>query len=288
MGVNLLAGTIVAEPVPLSGRAPRIAVFDSGVGGLTVFQTIREALPGAELIYCADDAAFPYGALSDDVLTARVADVVGALIGSVQPDIVVIACNTASTLALPVLRAQHAIPFVGTVPAIKPAAAQSRSRMISVLATPGTVRRDYTRDLIAEHAADCQVTLTGAAELAAMAEAELRGMPVSDDAIRAAIAPCFVEAGARRTDTVVLACTHFPLLLERFKALAPWPVDWIDPAPAIARRVAALAGVYDTGAAPGPASVWFTGQGASSLHPALAARGFGKARVLPAGEVPSC
>ncbi len=143
-------------------------------------------------------------------------------------------------MALTDLRKRFAVPFVGTVPAIKPACAQSTSKRIAVLGTQATVSREYTRALIREFASDCDVVLVGSPHLAAYAEAELAGEPESDAAIAAEIAPCFVEADGRRTDTIVLACTHYPLLLERFRALAPWPVDWLDPAPAIARRVADL------------------------------------------------
>jgi glutamate racemase len=159
---------------------------------------------------------------------------------------------------LPALRARFAIPFIGTVPAIKPAAALSQTRLISVLATPGTVARDYTKSLIAEFAADCAVTLVGARELAAHAEAELHGRPAPDEAIAAEIAPAFVrQADGRRTDVVTLSCTHYPLILPRLEALAPWPVRFIDPAPAIARRVAALLG-GEAGPALGEARAHFT------------------------------
>jgi glutamate racemase len=223
-------------------RPARIAIMDSGLGGLTVFAEMQKALPHAELLYFADDEAFPYGAMRDDALIARVLCVVGRIISDHQPDIVVLACNTASTLCLPSLRERFNTPFVGTVPAIKPAAQQSHSRCISVLATPGTIARDYTAELIATHAADCHVTKVASPLLATYAEAELRGEPVSDAELAAAIAPAFIEEGDARTDTIVLACTHYPLLLPRMRALAPWPVTWIDPAPAIARRAATLLG----------------------------------------------
>src|SRR5262249_34996410 len=155
----------------------------------------------------------------------------------IAPDLVVIACNTASTLALPALRARYTVPFVGTVPAIKPACAASHSKLVSVLGTEATVQREYTRKLIDDFAQGCAVTLVGAARLAAITEDALRGQPVDDAAVASEIAPCFIANGARRTDTVVLACTHYPLLLDRLVRLAPWPVAWIDPAPAIARRV---------------------------------------------------
>ncbi|MFZ1989980.1 MAG: glutamate racemase [Alphaproteobacteria bacterium] len=214
-----------------------ILVFDSGVGGLTVLGEIQKLLPDVSTVFVADTAVFPYGQLAPDVLLARVERVIAAMVARFDPALVVIACNTASTLVLPSLRAKHKIPFVGTVPAIKPAAAATRSGIISVLATPGTVKRDYTADLVRQFAASCDVTLVGSANLASLAEAQLRGEKVRDEDIAREIAPCFVERDGKRTDTIVLACTHYPLLLAAFERLAPWPVIWIDSAPAIARRV---------------------------------------------------
>jgi glutamate racemase len=256
--------------------APRILVFDSGLGGLTVFAPIAAARPDAELVYVADDAFFPYGELSERALVARVVSLMGELVARFAPDLVVIACNTASTLVLAPLReAFPELPFVGTVPAIKPAALASRSRLISVLATPGTVARDYTHGLIREFAGDCEVTLVGSRRLAALAERSLRGEPVADAEIVAEIAPCFVEAHGRRTDQIVLACTHFPLLVERLGALAPWPVAFVDPAPAIARRVEALIGPAGAGRpARAPLALFTSGRAAApALRKALATRG---------------
>jgi len=227
---------------------PRILVFDSGLGGLTVFAPILAARPDADLTYVADDAFFPYGALAEGALIERVVALMEELVEALRPNLVVIACNTASTLVLAPLRERFPdLPFVGTVPAIKPAALASRTKLITVLATPGTVARDYTRALIHEFAVDCDVTLVGAARLAGLAEQALRGEAVADVDIAEEIAPGFVERGGRRTDQIVLACTHFPLLAERLAALSPWPVAFVDPAPAIARRVDALLGP------PGPA-----------------------------------
>ena len=261
-------------------RALKVLVFDSGLGGLTVLRELARARPDLVLVYAADDAAFPYGRLGDGELVERVCKVMERLLAEIRPDLVVIACNTASTLALPVLRARFSIPFVGTVPAIKPACERSNTKRVSVLATPGTVRRDYTYDLIREFAGDCKVTLVGSEPLASLAESALRGEAVSDEAIAAEIAPCFVDDGAR-TDTVVLACTHYPLLLERLKKLAPWPVEWIDPAPAIARRASSLLG------APGPAAnrpvraLFTSGRAPSAaLAGVLADYGVGAAEVL--------
>jgi glutamate racemase len=231
------AGGATTAELPRRLRAPKILVFDSGLGGLTVLREIA-ALRRAAFTYCADDAAFPYGRLSEAQVVARVMAVMARLIPELAPDLVVIACNTASTLVLGPLRLRFPdLPFVGTVPAIKPAVAASSSRFVSVLATPGTVARDYTRALVREHAGDCAVTLVGATRLARLAENFMLGMAVPDVEILSEIAPCFVEHDGRRTDVVVLACTHYPLLFERLVALAPWRVAFIDPSPAIARRV---------------------------------------------------
>lgn len=222
-----------------------ILVFDSGLGGLTVYREIRMQLPDAATLYLADDAAFPYGRLEENVLIARVMDVLGAAIKEAAPDVVVIACNTASTLVLPPLRAKYPeIAFVGTVPAVKPAAERSQSHMITVLGTRGTVQRDYTRGLIRDHAAHCDVTLVGSEKLAALAEAHVHGHTISDEDLARELEPCFVEKNGKRTDHIVLACTHYPLLQERMEQLAGvktgWPVTFVDPAAAIARRVAAV------------------------------------------------
>lgn len=221
---------------------PVILVFDSGLGGLTVLREIQKARPDARYVYLADNAFFPYGDLPEIVLIDRVVALIGEMITRYQPDLVVIACHTASTLVLPALRAADTTPVIGTVPAIKPAAETSRSRIIGILATAGTAKRDYTRALIEEFAHDCKVVIHSPAHLAARAETFLRGGSVDDTSILADIAPCFIEENGRRTDTIVLACTHYPLFLDAFRRVAPWPVTWIDPAPAIARRAVQLLG----------------------------------------------
>jgi glutamate racemase len=251
-------------------RPPAILIFDSGLGGLTVFREAVKARPDASYVYVADDAFFPYGLHSEAALAGRVVPLMADLIADHAPDVVVIACNTASTLVLPHLRARFAVPFVGTVPAVKPACMASRSRLVSVLGTEATVQREYTRALIRDFGQGCDVTLAGSAHLAAIAEAALRSEAVDDDAIAKEIAPCFVTVDdGRRTDTVVLACTHYPLLLGRLEALAPWPVAWVDPAPAIARRMTDLVGPPSAGATSGGAGIVFTS--GRSPPPALAA-----------------
>jgi glutamate racemase len=259
-----------------------ILVFDSGLGGLTVFREVAAARPDARYIYVADDAFFPYGDHTADALIARVVPLMGRLIATHLPDLIVIACNTASTLVLAELRAAYKLPFVGTVPAIKPACAQSASRRVAVLGTRATVEREYTRALIRQFAQGCDIDLVGSSRLAGFAEAELAGSPVADAELTAEMAPCFIDKAGRRTDTVVLACTHYPLLRHRLARLAPWPVNWIDPAPAIARRVTELLGpAVQGGGRPVAASLIFTTGRAASPVLAQALAGFGLSASPP-------
>jgi glutamate racemase len=262
---------VIGYNASVSG-SPTILVFDSGLGGLTVLREVVRARDDAHYLYVADDAFFPYGHHSEEDIVARVVPLIGEMISAHRPDLVVIACNTASTLVMTPLRAAYSVPFVGTVPAIKPACAASKTRRVSVLGTNGTVQREYTRDLIRDFAQGCDVTLVGSAELAALAETALSGGVISDEAILAELAPCFVGAGedaSRRTDTIVLACTHYPLLLDRLSRLAPWPVDWIDPAPAIARRVVNLLGEAPGDVAGTAARMIFTSGRPHRLNAAL-------------------
>ncbi|MFZ1813207.1 MAG: glutamate racemase [Rhizobiaceae bacterium] len=235
-----------------------ILIFDSGVGGLTVLREARVLMPDRRFIYVADDAAFPYGAWDEKPLLERMTGLFGELIERFRPELFVIACNTASTLAIDhVRKAYPGQTFVGTVPAIKPAAERTRSHLISVLATPGAVKRQYTRDLIRDWASRVEVRLVGSSELAAMAERHARGGMIDEEEVLREIQPCFVEKeDGRRTDIIVLACTHYPFLVNRMRKVAPWPVDWIDSAEAIARRTLSLL-------RPGPVEAgqdiaWFT------------------------------
>ena len=159
-------------------------MFDSGIGGLTVLREARVLMPDRRFVYVADDAAFPYGDWEEDALKARLISLFGELLERWQPEIAVIPCNTASTLALADLRAAYPdTPFVGTVPAIKPAAERTRSGLVSVLATPGTVNREYTHALITQFGGNARFNLAGAASLASIAEDYARGAPVDDEAI---------------------------------------------------------------------------------------------------------
>lgn len=252
-----------------------VLVFDSGIGGLTVLREMRVLMPERRFIYVADDAAFPYGDWEEDALRENMIALFRDLIEKWQPEISVIACNTASTLAIDALR--EAFPgeiFVGTVPAIKPAAERTRSGLVTVLATPGTVKRQYTRDLIEQYASKCHVRLVGSRNLASLAETYMRNGFVEEDAVAAEIAPCFIEKDGERTDIVVLACTHYPFLVNRMRKLAPWPVDWIDPAEAIARRALSLLDAKETGNDDQPDIAIFT-SGKADSHTVRLMSGFG-------------
>lgn len=216
----------------------KILVFDSGVGGLSILQEIQHHLPQHRYYYACDNGAFPYGTKSESELIDRVDKVLKALIDTLNPAIVVIACNTASTVALPKIRAHFTKPVVGVVPAIKPAAALSKTRVIGLLGTTGTVNRPYTQWLIDEFAPDATIIRVGTTELVEIAELKLRGISPSNNRLRAIIAPIFDDP---LCDTLILACTHFPLLQQELEAAAPRHIQWVDSGNAIARRVASLA-----------------------------------------------
>jgi len=212
-------------------------IFDSGVGGLSVVGEIRQRCPDLRLSYVADDEFRPYGEKSEQALRARLPRLLSELVIMLDPDIVVIACNTASTTALADIRAALDIPVIGVVPAIKPAAANSRTKTISVLGTPGTVKRQYVDDLIQDFARDCHIILQGSVNLVDQAEAKLSGQPVDMEVIKGELAPMFATMQGMHIDAVVLACTHFPLLRDELKACVKQSVQWVDSGAAIAARV---------------------------------------------------
>lgn len=258
-------------------RAAPILFFDSGVGGLSVVGPTRALLPTAPIIYAADNAWFPYGRRSEAELATRVPAVLGALAAQFTPRLIVIACNTASTIALDHARAALDIPIVGTVPAIKPAAEGSLSRVIGVLGTEATVRQPYVDDLAARFAGDCTIVRHGSPALVELAEAKLRGEPVDPDAIADAVRP-MVEDGPGM-DVMVLACTHFPLLGDEIAGAFPG-IAQVDGAAGIARRIAHLtAGQPWPDTAP-PGIAVFTAPPSASLLPALARFGLTEVTAL--------
>lgn len=223
-----------------------ILFLDSGVGGLSILRAVRQRLPNAPVAYCADSAGFPYGVKDEPEVSARVAGLLGRLAERLSPRLIVIACNTASTIALSFVRdVLGDVPIVGTVPAIKPAAERSRSRVIGVLGTPATVRQPYVDSLSLRFAADCRVLRHGAPALVDAAEAKLRGEAVDMEVVKAALEGLRIQTDGHAMDTVVLACTHFPLLLPELEEAAlslevAAPLDFLDGSAGIARRVAHL------------------------------------------------
>lgn len=242
----------------LMDPAAPLLFFDSGVGGLSVLGPTRALLPNAPIVYVADSAAFPYGTRSEAEIAARVPALLGRLVERFRPRLAVIACNTASTIALDHVRAALDLPVVGTVPAIKPAAELSRSRVIGVLGTAATVRQRYVDDLAARYASDCTVLRHGSAELVALAEAKLRGEQNDPAAIAAAVRPLLDQPGGERMDTLVLACTHFPLLADELAAALPG-VRFVDGGAGIARRIATLTRDQQWPETPGEGLALFTG-----------------------------
>ena len=246
--------------------ASPILFFDSGVGGLSVLTPTRALLPNAPIVYAADSAGFPYGKRTEEELAERVPALLLRLAVRFDPRLIVIACNTASTIALDHARAALDIPIVGTVPAIKPAAELSRSRAIGVLGTEATVRQPYVDDLAMRFAADCAIHRHGSPELVELAEAKLRGQKVDVDDVRAAVRP-LVAAGPD-IDVMVLACTHFPLLDAEIGAAFPG-IARIDGAAGIARRIAYLTRDQAWPAAAPPGVAVFTSPPPAELIPAL-------------------
>ena len=262
----------------MDANAP-LLFFDSGVGGLSVLGPTRALLPYAPIVYAADSAGFPYGKRSEAEIATRVPALLGRLVERFHPRLAVIACNTASTIALDHARAALDVPVVGTVPAIKPAAEVSKSRVIGVLGTEATVRQPYVDDLAAKFASDCTIVRHGSPELVELAEAKLGGEPVSIDRVRAAAQPMFDAPGGERIDTVVLACTHFPLLEDELRAAFP-NVSYVDGGQGIARRIAYLTRGQPWPSKAPPGIAVFTSNARQPLDGALARFGLDEVLTL--------
>lgn len=265
-----------------SGMNPAapILFFDSGIGGLSVLEPTRKLLPSAPIVYAADSAGFPYGTKSEAEIASRIPALLGRLVERFQPRLVVIACNTACTIALDHIRSALDLPVVGTVPAIKPAAERTRSKVIGVLGTEATIRQPYVDDLAERFAAGCTVLRYGSPDLVALAEAKISGQPVSVEDVRSAALPLFERDGGDAMDTVVLACTHFPLLRDELSRAFPG-LDWIDGGPGIARRIAFLTRAQDWPECyPGGIAVFTGGLPPPALREALRSYGLGEVRSL--------
>ncbi|MDT3668076.1 glutamate racemase [Cronobacter dublinensis] len=238
MATKLQDGNTTCLAATPSEARPTILVFDSGVGGLSVYDEIRHLLPDLHYIYAFDNVAFPYGEKSESFIVERVVEIVTAVQARYPLALAVIACNSASTVSLPALREKFAFPVVGVVPAIKPAARLTANGVVGLLATRGTVKRPYTHELIARFANECRIEMLGSAELVEIAEAKLHGEPVSLEALRRVLRPWLRMP--EPPDTVVLGCTHFPLLAEELLQVLPEGTRLVDSGAAIARRTAWL------------------------------------------------
>lgn len=262
--------------------ASPILLFDSGVGGLTVYDALREVLPEAPVIYAADLAGLPYGTKTENQIAARVCGLLGRMAERYQPRLACIACNTASTIALGMVRDVLEIPVVGTVPAIKPAAALTRSGTIGLVGTGATIRQAYVDDLEAHFAQGKRLLRVAAPGLVEAAEAKLRGAPVDPALIADVHDRLMAMEGAAELDTLVLACTHFPLLADELAAAFGAEVTQVDGAQGIARRIAHLLEGQDFAAGGARNRFIVTGPlaGAAGLEAALAARNFGPAETF--------
>ena len=230
--------SITSAAATTSDLRPTVLVFDSGVGGLSVYDEVRQLLPDLHYLYAFDNAGFPYGEKSETFIVDRVVAIVEAITRSYPLSLVIIACNTASTVSLPALRERFAFPVVGVVPAIKPAARLTRNGVVGLLATRATVRRPYTHELVSQFAGSCKIEMLGSAELVELAEAKLHGAEVDLNEVRRIVQPWLRMA--EPPDTVVLGCTHFPLLREELQQVLPEGTRLIDSGAAIARRTAWL------------------------------------------------
>ena len=259
-----------------------VLFFDSGVGGLSVLAAARALLPQMPVVYVADSAGFPYGTKSEAEIAARVPALLGRLAERYRPRLIVIACNTASTIALAAVRGALDLPVVGTVPAIKPAALVSKTRVIGVLGTDATVHQPYVDDLARRFAGDCTVLRHGSSELVELAEAKLHGQPTDPARYAAILDGLFGQDGGARIDTIVNACTHFPLVADELAAAAPHPVTFVDGSAGIARRIAFLTAGQDWPETAGDGRAVFTARDTKTdaLAPALARFGLTQGETL--------
>jgi glutamate racemase len=262
-------------------NARPLMIFDSGIGGLSVLKPIRALLPNAPIVYVADSAFYPYGTKSEAEIAERLPLVLGEAAARYDPELIVIACNTASTIALDAVRAALKLPVVGTVPAIKPAAALSVTRVIGVLGTEATVRQPYVDRLAAEYASDCTILRSGSSRLVELAEAKVRGETTDRGEYRAILDSLLDQPDGSKMDVIVLACTHFPLVEQELAAATPRRIRFVDGKEGIARRTAWLTRdkAWPDRVSPGVAVFTRWGESFESYRPCLAA--WGLERVEP-------
>lgn len=226
--------------VPIGSPRPTILMFDSGVGGLSVYEEVRQLLPTAHYIYVFDNEGFPYGDKDESFIIERVVNITQQISQRYPIALAIVACNTASTISLPHLRDRFRFPVVGVVPAIKPAAQSTQNGVIGLLATKGTIARQYTQELITQFATKCQIEMIGAPTLVELAENKLYGQPVSLDEVAETVMPWLTMKNG--PDTIILGCTHFPLLKDELRQVFPSSTNFVDSGAAIARRASWLLG----------------------------------------------
>jgi len=258
----------------------RALVFDSGVGGLTIADELRRAAPDWIVDYAADSGFFPYGVKTDEELRERLPRLCDQMVEAAKPDVLVIACNTASTLSLADIRKAVNVPVVGTVPAIKPAAEQTRTGVIGILATPGTVRRAYLDDLERQFAQGVTVIRRGTAGLVDIAERAVRGQSIDQEQVTYAVKPLFDPPHGAEIDIVVLACTHFPLIRDAIAAACPPGVRLIDTGEPVARQAMRVA--PHSPRPPGAPIAYVTGGAANraAMAPAFTRFGYDTIQVI--------
>ena len=257
----------------------KILIFDSGVGGLSVYQEIETRLPQLDYYYLFDNAAYPYGELEHHTLIERVNQLVKLVVDMHQIDLVVIACNTASTIVLPSLRALLSIPVVGVVPAIKPAS-NLANKAIGLIATPATIKRAYTHDLIRDFSQSKPVEMLGLTRLVDIAEEKIRGQSVNIEEMAELLLPL-----KNKIDVAVLGCTHFPLIRDEIQKVLGSRVQLVDSGEAIARRVEELLAIEERGNDLGLREIYSSASpwGEEALNRTLAKLGFSSVRLLPLG-----
>lgn len=281
MVMKPLDGNTTSAAATTSKERPTVLVFDSGVGGLSVYDEIRKLLPDLHYLYAFDNVAFPYGEKSEEFIVERVLAIVEAVTLLYPLALVVIACNSASTVTLPALRARFEFPVVGVVPAIKPAARLTRNGVVGLLATRGTVKRPYTHELVARFGSECKTEMIGSSELVALAEAKLHGQPVAIEEVKRVLQPWLRMQ--EPPDTVVLGCTHFPLISEELQQVLPEGTRLIDSGAAIARRTVWLLENVSPHAVSADANIAFCmdiTEQAVQLMPVLQRYGFEKLEKL--------
>ncbi|MDO5352102.1 MAG: glutamate racemase [Succinatimonas sp.] len=220
-------------------KLKRILFFDSGVGGLSICQAVKKINPDVEPVYLFDNECFPYGEKSESFLIERVSDILDVAVKKFELSGIIVACNTASTVALPSLRNHISLPIIGVVPAIKPAALLSKKKIIALLATPGTINREYTDNLIKNYASDCRVIKIGSARLARIAEDRLTCGNVDETEVAGILSPIINLNKNERPDVIVLGCTHYPFVADVIKRILP-DCLLVDSGAAIGKRVDSL------------------------------------------------